>query len=132
AASKPGEKKDTPPTLDKIKADLKDAEPSLTDADIAELLFWYSLGFDQLSFEVFEVIYLQEELAYYGVPAEEITFITEHFEDKAAVDEAIGKLSVADDIRQKMLDNYEAKLEELGPQACGCAAAQAMLLTAKG
>jgi hypothetical protein len=130
-ASKPGSKTIAAPSLDTISAGLKQAEPTLSDKDIADLMFWYSLGYDQLAFEVFQVIYLREELTYYNVPADEITAILKSYDDPKALDAELAKITVDDSIRQSMLDTYNEKLAELGPQACGCAAMQAILLTAK-
>ncbi len=123
--------KTTRNSLTDIAAALSKAEPTLSAQDIQDLMFWFALGYDQVYFEVFQVFSTRAELTYYGVSDDVIKTITEHFDDQNATDAELAKAGLPTDIKQTMLDTYHQKLEELGPQACGCAALQAIALTAK-
>ncbi len=130
APSKTGKITGTKSLVD-ISAALKQAEPTLSDKDIEELLFWFDVGYNQLYLEVYQVFYLEQELEYYDVSPEVIQAIIEHFDDQQATEAELAKAGVSDSISQRMLDAYHEKLDELGPQACGCAALQAIAMTTK-
>jgi hypothetical protein len=130
AAPKNGEAA-APKSSKELLAAFKKAEPTLKDDDLNALMFYCAMGYDQVTYEVFEVFYLREELTYYGASPEVIKTIIENFDDQKAVEEELAKAELPADISKTMLQNYEEKLAELGPQACGCAAKQAIWMTAQ-
>ena len=95
AASKTGKITGTKSLTD-ISAALKQAEPTLSDKDIEELLFWFDVGYNQLYLEVYQVFYLEQELEYYDVSPEVIQTIIEHFDDPQATEAELAKAGVSD------------------------------------